>query len=417
MFWDSVEIEVTAGRGGDGRVSFRTARGEAKGGPDGGDGGNGGSVILIADRNLSTLSSFARRKVFTADSGQSGSVSRRHGKNGDDLLLHVPVGTLIREGKTALADLVTDGTSAEIARGGRGGFGNAHFTSSTRQTPRYAELGEPGVSRKIQLELKLVADAGFVGFPSVGKSTLLSRLTAAKPKIAEYPFTTVIPQLGIARYGNQEIVLADIPGLIEGAHQGKGLGDAFLRHIERTSILLHILDPTRPDMIADYKALRHELESYSSLIKDKPEIVVINKVDTLDEELSNLVKRDVEQALGTTIHLVSGASGAGLKELTQRIAGSIENKPRESSTTVPTFTVQDLAPDIISIATEGERLRVSGSRIERLAKQTDFTNPGATARFWWVFDRLGGPKQLEKMGLQAPLEIIVGEERLRWDGE
>lgn len=417
MFWDSVEIEVTAGRGGDGRVSFRTARGESKGGPDGGDGGDGGSIIIVADRNLTTLSSFARRKEFAAPSGQPGSVSRRHGKTGEDLLLRVPVGTLVREGSTTLVDLVVDGMTAQVARGGRGGFGNAHFTSSTRQTPRYAELGEPGQHRTVQLELKLVADVGFVGFPSVGKSTLLSRLTAAKPKIAEYPFTTLVPQLGIARYGEKDIVLADIPGLIEGAHQGKGLGDAFLRHIERTSILVHVLDPTRPDIIADYRALRHELESYSQAIEQKPEIIVINKVDTLDDELSELLRRDTEQALGAHVVLVSGVSGAGLDDLLRTIAASMTDRPVVSEAAVPVFTLEDLAPDTLLIAPEGGGYRVSGPRIERLATQTDFSNAGAVARFWWVFDRLGGPKQLERLGLQPPLDLFVGEERLRWDGE
>lgn len=415
MFWDNVEISVRAGRGGDGLVSFRTARGESKGGPDGGDGGRGGSVILLADRNLNTLADYARQRSFVAASGQPGGKQRRAGKSAEDLILKVPVGTLAYEADRVLADLAIDGELAVIARGGRGGFGNAHFTSSTRQTPRHAELGEPGEQRELRLELKLVADVGLVGVPSVGKSTFLSRVTAAKPKIADYPFTTTVPQLGIAKVDDQTLVLADIPGLIEGAHAGKGLGDAFLRHIERTKVIVHLLDITGSNPAEEYRTIRRELESFNPRLAAKPEIVALNKADAIEAELAKLICEDVTGALGQPVHLVSAVSGQGVTELLREAAQlTTTYQPDEITEALPTFTLADLAPEAISIEPEDHAYRIRGTRIERLALQTDWNNEGAVRRFWWVFDRLGGTKQLEKLGAPDEPEIVVGEQRIRW---
>lgn len=415
MFWDSVEIDVQAGNGGHGAVSFRTALGEAKGGPDGGDGGHGGNVLVRADRNLNTLVDYARKRVFQAPSGEAGGRARRHGKSAEDLLLKVPVGTIIVEGNRTVADLAADGATAVIAQGGRGGFGNAHFTASTRQTPRHAELGEPGEGRTVRLELKLVADIGLVGIPSVGKSTLLSRFTAAKPKIADYPFTTTVPQLGIATTDGARLVMVDIPGLIEGAHQGKGLGAAFLRHIERTKVIIHILDATALDPVADYVKIRDELESFSTGLVSKPEIIVINKSDTLDDEMKSLLREDVRQRLGRPVGLISAISGEGLPEVLRQAAKLVRDshRPAEASNT-PVFTLADLAPQALTIVKEKKGYRAKGARIEQLAVQTDFRNHQAVERFWWIFKKFGGEKQMEKLGAEPGTELAVGSEKIPW---
>ncbi len=427
MFWDSVEIEVVAGAGGDGRVSFRTAKGEAKGGPDGGDGGDGGSVVVQADRNLNTLADYARQKVFQAAAGEMGKKGKGHGKSADDLILRVPVGTLVREARAVveggqapriLADLTVDDQQATVARGGRGGFGNAHFTASTRQTPRHAELGEPGESRVLKLELKLVADVGLVGIPSVGKSTFLARLTAAKPKIADYPFTTTVPQLGIATVDAETLVLADIPGLIEGAHRGKGLGDAFLRHIERTKVIVHLLDATRPDPVEDYLQIRKELDSFDPKLIDKPEIITLNKVDTLDDELKRLLADDLEGRLGQSVKLISAASGEGLVELLRAAKTLVAaHVPEETPTAVPVFTLADLAPQALSVEPVDGGFVATGARIEQLAKQTDFDNPQAAERFWWIFAKFGGDKQLEKLQAEPGATLSVSDKKLAWLSE
>lgn len=415
MFWDSVEIEVKAGRGGDGAVSFRTALGESKGGPDGGDGGEGGSVIVRADRNLNTLADYARQKTYAAIAGEPGRKTKRHGKSAEDLVLPVPVGTQVVEAEVTLVDLVEEGQEARIVRGGRGGFGNAHFTSSTRQTPRMAELGEPGEEKFIRLELKLVADVGLVGLPSVGKSTLLSRFTAATPKIADYPFTTLVPQLGIARIDDATLTIADVPGLIEGAHLGKGLGDAFLRHIERTKVIIHLLDATRLDPAEDYVMIRQELESFSPTLTQKPEVVVLNKIDAADEETGQLLKIDLEKRMGRPLWLISAVSGQGLQELLRHVRQMVAAVvPSEKEEDIPVITLADLAPHSLALTPDGQGFVVAGSTIERLAQQTDFENYQAEARFWWVFRKLGGEKQLEKRGAEPGVRLRVAGKELAW---
>ncbi|MEJ7660495.1 MAG: GTPase ObgE [Hymenobacter sp.] len=440
MFWDNVEIEVKAGAGGAGMASFRTELREAKGGPDGGDGGNGGSVTVRADHNLNTLVDYARRRTFAADAGRPGGRSRRHGKSAPELELAVPVGTLMYAGEKILTDLTEPGQTVVLAKGGRGGFGNAHFTSSIRQTPRMAELGEPGEERAVRLELKLVADIGLVGIPSVGKSTLLSRWTAAKPKIADYPFTTTVPQLGIATVDDRSLVVADIPGLVEGAHQGKGLGDAFLRHIERTKLIVHLLDATRPDPVVDYRQTRHELESYSTSLAATPEVIAVNKADTLDDELGTMLKSELEQRLGQPVWLVSGVSGAGLTELLRQAAALITEREEsdakvseaetgqtggqtispgaqdtaQTGAPTATFTLADLAPNAVSVRQDNGGYVVANAKLERLASQTDFANHEAAQRFWWVFERMGAAKQLEKLGAKPGALVQVGRHALRW---
>lgn len=321
MFIDEVDISVLGGAGGNGCVSFRRERSVPHGGPDGGDGGNGGSVFMVGDDSLDTLQHLAGHHHWKADPGRHGMGSGCHGKNGDDVFIRVPVGTIIYDAQygTVMRDLSTKGESVCIAPGGKGGRGNIHFKNSINQAPRQFEPGEPGIERKIHLELKLIADAGLLGKPNAGKSTLLSRLSAARPKIASYPFTTLYPCLGIVELrGYRRFVMADIPGIIEGAHSGAGLGDEFLRHIERTKLLIHILDvyPPTGDVVEDYRAIRRELEQYSPALAQKPEIVVANKLDLTDAE-EHLHR--LEEALDVKVWPISAVTGKGLEALTEAI--------------------------------------------------------------------------------------------------
>lgn len=313
MFVDYAKVYVKAGDGGNGCVSFRREKFVPKGGPDGGDGGKGGDVVVVADRNLSTLLDYRYRTHYKAGRGEHGKGSKRHGKNGKDVVLRVPLGTVVRDVRTGrvLADLTEHGQKVVVARGGGGGRGNARFATPTDRAPRYAERGGRGQERWIELELKLFADVGMVGFPNVGKSTLLSRLSAAHPKVADYPFTTLEPALGVVRLGDYEsFVLADLPGLVEGAHLGKGLGLQFLRHVERTKALLFLIESTSPDPEGDLDKLMHELRSYSSELLAKPYVVAMSKAD--------LVPPGERRGLdGATF--VSSVTGEGLEELVRKL--------------------------------------------------------------------------------------------------
>ena len=321
MFVDEVDIVVTGGDGGDGCVAFRREKYAPLGGPFGGDGGDGGSVFIKADESLNTLQHLAGHHHWQARRGEHGLGKNCHGKRGEDLYVLVPTGTIIHDAEhgVAMKDMAVHGQTVCIAAGGKGGHGNTFFKSATNQAPRTAEPGQPGQQRKLHLELKLIADAGLVGKPNAGKSTLLSRLSAARPKIAAYPFTTRYPCLGIVELrGHRRFVMADIPGLIEGAHKGVGLGDEFLRHVERTRLLVHILDicPPEGDPVEDYQAIRRELEQYSAQLAGKPEIIVANKMDLTgaDESL-----RRLRDELGLEVVPISAVTGKGLEKLTQRI--------------------------------------------------------------------------------------------------
>lgn len=330
MFVDEAVIEVRAGNGGDGRVSFHRAKYIPKGGPDGGDGGDGGSVVLVADEGLNTLYDFRGTHHWHAEHGEPGGSSQCHGKNGEDRRIRMPPGTLVFDDATGelLCDL-RRGDEVVIARGGRGGFGNEHFKSATNQAPRQAEPGEPGEKKTLRLELRLIADVGLIGKPNAGKSTLLSVLTRATPKIADYPFTTLVPQLGIAEVdASRRIVLADIPGLIEGAAEGAGLGVEFLRHVERTRVLLHIVDAMPgdgSDPVENYKAIREELFAHSARLAEKAELVALNKLDLLgsDAERQDALKqfRRALRTEGATTEVVglSGAAHLGLTELLEKL--------------------------------------------------------------------------------------------------
>jgi GTP-binding protein len=324
MFVDEVDIIVAGGAGGNGCVSFRREKFIPRGGPDGGDGGNGGSVFLLADPHYNTLQHLAGHHHWKAQRGGHGMGKKCHGKKGEDLYIHVPTGTIVHDAEHAviLKDLDTTGETLCVAKGGKGGRGNEFFKSATLQAPRKAELGEPAEGRTLHLELKLIADVGLVGKPNAGKSTLLSRLSAARPKIAAYPFTTRYPCLGIVELpGHRRFVMADLPGLIEGAHQGAGLGDEFLRHVERTRLLVHVIDvsPLDGDPAEEYRTIRAELEQYSSVLAGKEEVIVANKMDLTDSEDHLKKLRKALRGKGKNILAISGVTGKGIPELAEEL--------------------------------------------------------------------------------------------------
>jgi GTP-binding protein len=331
MFIDQATITVKAGRGGNGVVSFRREKFIPKGGPDGGNGGNGGSIILRADRHLTTLMDFRYKRNYAAPSGDHGKGARKTGKTGEDIVVRVPTGTLVTDNETGevLADLVDHGDEIIVARGGKGGRGNSEFATSTNQAPRKAEHGTAGEERVINLELKLIADVGLVGFPNAGKSTLISRISAAKPKIADYPFTTLLPNLGIVRFGEfQSFVVADLPGLIEGAHTGKGLGIQFLRHIERTRVLVYLIDCTNNDIRAVYETLRNELQSFNPELVAKPQLVAVSKMDLADERRRIELSKRKHIHRGVPIVQISAATGEGIAELLNLVWKKLQGSRR-----------------------------------------------------------------------------------------
>ena len=321
MFYDQVTISATAGKGGDGAATFRREAYVPRGGPNGGDGGRGGDVILKADKDLNTLQPYRFKHSFRAEDGGDGASNQKHGKAGTSLYIPVPPGTLVRDAETGqiLADLVNAGDEQSVARGGRGGLGNVHFATSTFQTPRFADKGDKGESRTMQLELKLVADVGLVGLPNVGKSTLLAAVSAARPKIADYPFTTIVPNLGVVSVDEDSFVIVDVPGLIEGAHEGKGLGLAFLRHAERTRLLIHMLDGLSDDPVNDLDTVNQEMALYADELRDKPQVVVLNKMDLAEvrDRWPELQKQ--LQARGYVVFAISAATGEGATALMQAV--------------------------------------------------------------------------------------------------
>ena len=336
MFVDKVKIRVKAGDGGNGCVSFRREKYVDRGGPDGGDGGKGGDVVIEAVNGLNTLIDYRYQQHFKAAPGGNGMGKDCHGANGKDVVLKVPVGTQVYEedGETLLADFTKVGTRVTLMKGGNGGFGNAYFKSATNQAPRKANPGQPGEERTIRLRLKLIADAGIIGLPNAGKSTFLATVSAAKPKIADYPFTTLHPQLGVFEVDNREFVMADLPGLIEGAHEGVGLGDKFLGHTERCRVLLHLIDGTTEDAGAAYKTVRAELEAYGQGLTDKPEIVVLSKADALTPEAIKAQTAKLKKACKKTPLVLSSASGQGVKEVLRALFKVID-AARESATDRP----------------------------------------------------------------------------------
>jgi len=418
-FIDHVIIAVKAGDGGNGRMSFRHEKYVDKGGPDGGDGGNGGDIVFVASRNQNTLVSFRYHRELVAEAGGDGDKVRRHGKNGKDLRVDVPVGTIVtnQEGLT-LADLTEDGQEAIVAQGGRGGFGNAHFISSVRQAPKFAEKGEGGEAVELTLELKLIADVGLVGLPNAGKSTLLSVVSNARPEIADYPFTTLTPNLGVVDVNHESSLLfADIPGLIEGAAMGKGLGDEFLRHVERTAVLLHLVDVTGDDIAADYQTIQNELKTYRSNLAEKQQIVVLTKTDLVLPEELDQKREQLKAVLPADMQLfaISSQAHENLQPLLYAVSAVVSaersrqaiEEPEEEL--VPVLRLKDQSSWRVS--REGDTFMVSGSKIERFAIRTDFTNEEAVRRLRVIMRKQGIMHELVKQGAKQgnTVRIAGGE--------
>jgi GTP-binding protein len=421
VFIDEAVIEVEAGRGGDGCVSFRREKHVPRGGPDGGDGGDGGSVILVADTHLSTLLDFHYKRRYKAGSGGHGSGSNCKGRNGKSITLRVPVGTLVYDADTGalLADLSRPGIRFVAARGGKGGRGNAHFATPTRQTPRFAEKGLPGERRTLRLELKLLADVGIVGMPNAGKSTLISRISAAKPKIADYPFTTLVPNLGVVRYQDQSFVVADIPGLIEGAHAGVGLGHQFLRHVERARLLLYLLDvspfATAPPLEA-FATLQRELELYKPDLAQKPALVALNKIDTLapDERAAVDAVRCVIEAQGYEVFPISAYTGEGMEPLLARLAQRIAELPPPEPLIEPAPEVAKPTRQPTRVYKDGEVFVVEGALPLEIVQRTDFGNHEAVLRMQKRLKGLGIFRRLHELGAQEGDTVRIGEVELEY---
>ncbi|HXO18176.1 MAG TPA: GTPase ObgE [Candidatus Dormibacteraeota bacterium] len=413
QFIDEAEITVAAGDGGDGVVAWRREKYVPKGGPAGGDGGHGGSIYLEATPELSTLVEFRFRRTFAAEAGRAGGTSKKSGRSGDDLTVAVPVGTIAFKtrddgSEEFVADLKHPGARVLAARGGRGGLGNQHFATSVRQAPRFAEHGAPGERYTMRLELRLLADCGIVGVPNAGKSTLLSVVSAARPKIADYAFTTVEPQLGVVRvFEDESFVMVDVPGLIEGAHEGVGLGDQFLKHVERTRALVHLLDGAKPlDEILEEKAtIERELAAWNPTLPNKPSLLVLNKLDLpiARESFAELAARFPE------IRGISAATGEGVRDLILAVARTIASAPMPDVVAPPPARIELEATDAFRI----ERLDdgtfvVSGERVERLAAMTNFDSDEALARFERALARMGVEKKLQELGAEEGDTVRIG---------
>ncbi len=468
MFVDTAKVKLQAGKGGDGAVSFRHEIYIPKGGPDGGDGGKGGSIIFRADKDTNTLLDFRYNPELTAEDGKNGAGQRSAGRSGKDLIVEVPIGTIVKKDEVVLADLTHDQEEAVIAKGGDGGFGNAHFKSSTRQAPLIAEVGEPGEAFEATLELKLLADVGLVGLPNAGKSTFLSVISNARPEIANYPFTTLTPQLGVATIDGQDLLIADIPGLIEGAADGKGLGHAFLRHVERTAVLLHLVDVYNDDAGVAYQTIRHELERYGDLA-ERPEIVALTKCEGVDPEiiemqrqsilavnpqaavlaisaqadmgvkellrqlvkavqqakLASTVKEDVQDKTLATGTQSEAVAHEGLSVETAHVANQVTTAAAESETRPSRRDYDSLASSDLPVITlnqeqlskawqvkkQDDKFIVTGPKIEKFARRTDLNNYESVNRLRDIMKKLGIRAELTSQGAQPDSIIsIAGKE-------
>jgi GTP-binding protein len=416
MFFDEARVYVQGGDGGDGAVAFRREKYVPHGGPSGGNGGSGGSVYLEVDPHLNTLINFKRRSHFRAGKGQHGRGKDQTGASGKDLTITVPPGTVVYEDASGrlLADLTEPGQRVSVARGGRGGRGNASFATPANQAPRIAERGEPGAALWLRLELKLIADVGIVGMPNAGKSTLLAAVSDARPKIAAYPFTTLSPNLGVATVDNRDFVLADIPGLVEGAHDGAGLGYQFLRHIERTRLLVHLLDGAAEEPLGNFAAIQRELELFSRRLAHKPQLVVLNKMDLpAAAEKWPEVQRAMQRR-GLEALAISAVTGQGVKELLRRLATLLAELPPESPMEeIPVFRLEDEeAP--FTIEKKADTWLVRGRRVERLVAMTRWDYEDAAQRAQRIFAEMGLTAALEEAGVRDGDTVRIGDLEMVW---
>lgn len=422
MFVDHVEIYAKGGDGGAGAVAFRREKYVPRGGPAGGDGGRGGSVIVQADEALHTLIDFRYQKHLRAKNGQPGASSDKTGADGEDLVVRAPVGTIVRDVGTGevLADLVAHGQRAVLARGGIGGRGNARFATAVYRTPRFAEKGEAGEERTISMELRVLADVGLIGYPNAGKSTLLSKISSARPKIADYPFTTLSPVLGVVKAGDGSFVVADIPGLIEGAASGVGLGHEFLRHVMRTRLLVHVVDVSEfsgRDPICDYEAIRRELALYGAGLESKPEIVAANKMDMPGAEARAEALRQALLPKGVPVHNMSALTGDGVQALLYAVTAKLAELPPEQLPVADgngyeeprRYTERGPRLRDVSISREGEVFVVAGEGAERLVQRTDLDNQAALTRFYGMLTRAGIIDALREAGMSEGDTVRIGD--------
>jgi GTP-binding protein len=418
MSYDEAKIYVRSGSGGNGLVHFRREKYVPRGGPSGGDGGKGGDVVLVVRPTLNTLIHFNHQTHHQAENGAPGGSSDKTGRSGADLLVDVPPGTVVRDAKTGevIADLVKPDQRVVVARGGRGGRGNARFATSTNQAPRIAEKGEPGEGRWLVLELKLLADVGIVGVPNAGKSTLLSVISNAKPKIADYPFTTLQPNLGVVVLDDRDLVFADIPGLVEGAHLGAGLGHDFLRHVQRTRVLIHILDGAADDPIADFHQINSELALFDDRLAQKPQVVVLNKLDLPQAQERWPAVSAALKTLGYEAMAMSAITHEGVRDVVNQAVRLLDSLPPEvpEAAELPVYQLGE-DPLAFTVTREGEdRFRVSGKRIERAAAMTYWDYDQAVTRFQRILESMGITAALEAAGVRPGDTVYIGDLELEW---
>ena len=407
MFKDTSKIFIQAGKGGDGAVTFHREKYVAAGGPDGGDGGNGGNIVAVADKDVSTLIDFRYKKKYAAQDGGNGRDGNRNGKNGDDLIIKFPCGTVIRDSETGkvICDLKSDGDRFIIAKGGSGGWGNKHFATATRQTPKFAKSGLPGDEREITLELKLIADVGLLGFPNVGKSTFLSVVSDARPKIANYHFTTLVPNLGVVKFGEgKSFVIADIPGIIEGAHEGVGLGHDFLRHVERTRVLLHFVDVSGcegRDPVEDVHIINNELRNYSQKLAEKPQLIVANKMDIPSFEGNFAKFKEQMESEGYTVMAISAATHKGVEEVINYASKLLAELPEDEGDDYDYLDLnEERKADNIEITVEGNVYVVEGMYVRKIVGSTNFDDYESLQYFQRALRKSGIIEMLEEKGIE-----------------
>ncbi len=416
---DFTEILVIGGNGGSGKISFHREKYVPRGGPDGGDGGIGGSVYIEAQQQITSLDLFRHKKVWSAESGETGGSKKRHGRKGKDLIIAVPIGTVVREinqGNNEKNDLVKLGQRILVARGGEGGRGNPHFASATNRIPKLGEAGEKGEERRLFLELKILADVGIIGCPGVGKSSLLSKVSEARPKIGDYPFTTREPILGVVEVGWKTFVLAEIPGIIEGAYLGRGLGLEFLRHVERTKVLIHVVDGTSRKIKTDYENINKELRRYNTALLKKPQIIAINKKDLILKRDGILNIKKKFSKLKEPVHFISAYTGEGVEELMKQVSQLLDRLAAEENTETPstrkTFVLRPKKGEV-ELSREGNTFRVRSASLERILKMIDLKDWESKMQFLGLLEKRGIRKRLVKAGARPGDKVLIGD--LEWE--